>query len=288
MIIYKFYLADRIYFLLKKFYRRNLLSVIVLLLTGSSIKLKVLYKYSVFIHYYQLDETLCLIDELFKSNKYKIKLPFNDPVIVDIGANIGLATLYFKNLYPKSRIYAYEPNPKIYNILQKNAQLNELSHVYIFRKAIVSNKCRSQKKIFYIVNNSTLSSFIYHVDFEQFGYKKKQIITTKFNKIFDNILYADLLKIDIEGSESSLVSDILNNSYRIGFIIIEFHDFLNENFIKHYKSLKKEYKLIPSLDAEYYQNTTNFLRNYFTYPKESRTLVLYGISKKNQYRYLDR
>ena len=41
-------------------------------------------------------------------NEYYFETTKDRPVIFDCGANIGLATLFFKWLYPRSEIYAFE------------------------------------------------------------------------------------------------------------------------------------------------------------------------------------
>lgn len=43
-------------------------------------------------------------------------------VVLDIGANTGLAALRFANLYPQARIYAFEPEPENFALLQRNVK----------------------------------------------------------------------------------------------------------------------------------------------------------------------
>ncbi|HMK45110.1 MAG TPA: hypothetical protein VK436_00645, partial [Methanocella sp.] len=44
--------------------------------------------------------------EIYLKEAYKFRAERRDPLIVDAGANIGLATTYFKKLYPASRVYS--------------------------------------------------------------------------------------------------------------------------------------------------------------------------------------
>jgi FkbM family methyltransferase len=45
------------------------------------------------------------------------------PIIVDAGANIGAASLWFARHYPQANIFAIEPEPSNFSVLQKNAAL---------------------------------------------------------------------------------------------------------------------------------------------------------------------
>jgi FkbM family methyltransferase len=50
-----------------------------------------------------------------------IRAEINGKPIVDIGANIGLAAIYFASRYPDSPVTAIEPHPRNYRILDMNA-----------------------------------------------------------------------------------------------------------------------------------------------------------------------
>src|ERR1700674_3135834 len=48
-----------------------------------------------------------------------------DACIFDIGANVGLLSLVFAKHYaPCGKVYAYEPDPVVFESLQKNLQVN--------------------------------------------------------------------------------------------------------------------------------------------------------------------
>jgi len=53
------------------------------------------------------------------------------PLIFDCGANIGLATLYFKNLYLGARIVAFEADPETAAVLRENVSANHLQDVSV-------------------------------------------------------------------------------------------------------------------------------------------------------------
>ena len=91
------------------------------------------------IWYENSDEFYELKKEIFSENCYYLELEKEDPVIVDAGAHIGMATLYYKMLFPESRIIAFEPVPYNFNILEKNIHENQLENVELFQ-AVVAPK----------------------------------------------------------------------------------------------------------------------------------------------------
>lgn len=91
------------------------------------------------IWYENSDEFYELKKEIFSENCYYLELEKEDPVIVDAGAHIGMATLYYKMLFPESRVIAFEPVPYNFNILEKNIHENQLENVELIQ-AVVAPK----------------------------------------------------------------------------------------------------------------------------------------------------
>ena len=58
--------------------------------------------------------------EIFGDEIYRFPHPNGHPKILDGGANLGLASLYFLNLFPNACITAIEPDPICFSLLQKN------------------------------------------------------------------------------------------------------------------------------------------------------------------------
>lgn len=77
-----------------------------------------------------------LFGEIFVRGVYYFESDSKKPLIVDCGSNIGFSILFFKFLYPESTIYAFEPDPDTFRMLQKNIKANQLSHVTAFNSAV--------------------------------------------------------------------------------------------------------------------------------------------------------
>src|ERR1700759_697713 len=67
-----------------------------------------------------------LYREIFVRQYYHFVAPTASPVILDCGANVGMATIYFKWLYPNAKVTAFEPDPKTFNLLRLNLRVNRL------------------------------------------------------------------------------------------------------------------------------------------------------------------
>ena len=75
---------------------------------------------------------ILLINEKYCS--YYIPGPVNPAVILDIGANIGVAALYFKRRYPEAKIYCFEPFTENIELLKEN--LRNFKDVTVIGKAL--------------------------------------------------------------------------------------------------------------------------------------------------------
>ncbi len=61
-----------------------------------------------------------VLQQVLLDNEYEFALPVVPEVIIDAGANIGLASVYFANLFPRATIIAIEPDASNFVMLQKN------------------------------------------------------------------------------------------------------------------------------------------------------------------------
>ena len=86
-------------------------------------------KYTVY--YTDHQEFSILKNEIFTQKCYHFDTENITPYIFDIGAHIGLSTLYFKQLYPASTIECFEPHPDLVPFLEQNVWLNDLENVYV-------------------------------------------------------------------------------------------------------------------------------------------------------------
>ena len=62
--------------------------------------------------------------------RFLLALDWNDRVVYDVGAFVGMFTLFFaRSVGPRGRVVAFEPDPRNYDELVKNVALNGFSNV---------------------------------------------------------------------------------------------------------------------------------------------------------------
>ncbi|QCK15377.1 FkbM family methyltransferase [Mangrovivirga cuniculi] len=160
-----------------------------------------------------------LINEIFLEETYFFKCESNNPFIIDCGANIGMASLYFKSLYPGSEILSFEANPEMYAYLKDNIEINDLKDISAFNAALSS---KSGEATLYIPEKSPyLNPGIIKENINSKEIKVNAVCLSDYI----NEKTIDLLKIDIEGSENMVIKDLVNSGKidLIKKIICEFH-----------------------------------------------------------------
>src|SRR5262249_22735601 len=73
-------------------------------------------------------------DKVFLAQEYASTFPVAPKTVVDGGANIGMATLYFANKFPTARIIAIEPESDNARLLRRNCA--GLANVTIIEAAL--------------------------------------------------------------------------------------------------------------------------------------------------------
>jgi FkbM family methyltransferase len=80
-------------------------------------------------------EARFLHDEIFGNDCYQVTLPA-EPLVIDVGANIGMFTLYVKRRYPTARVLAFEPASATAAIFRRNVALHQLRDVILHEVAL--------------------------------------------------------------------------------------------------------------------------------------------------------
>lgn len=183
------------------------------------------------VNYRQKTETFDLKREIFTRHLYYFETEEENPIIIDAGAHLGLATLYFKNLYPTAKILAFEPNPGLFKLLEENIAANQLKNVTAYPIAL--DKHVGQKDFFVDATDwqwHSSGSFQPGAwDNSQKNQTSFKVATDRLGNYLNNLPRVDLLKLDIEGSEMAVLLSIRDQLDKVREIILEFHPTGNQN-----------------------------------------------------------
>ena len=132
--------------------------------------------------------------------------------ILDLGANVGMFSLYFAKLCPDSIIHSFEPVPLTYQILKKNIELNNFNNIKINNFGISNKSEQLELGIPYDRNDlDNIGLYSIHENSTNNG---KSIQTGTFIRLREftnklNLNSFDIIKMDVEGCELMILEDNL-------------------------------------------------------------------------------
>ncbi len=165
--------------------------------------------------------------EIFIDEDYYFNTENDEPFIVDLGGNIGISVLYFKWIYPKSKILVFEALPENVIVLKENINNNHMKNVEIIEKAVGGKN--DVLTIYGDRRAATISNSFIKKQNESNNSKdnkKTQIkLVTLSSYIKDKKV--DLIKMDIEGAERDVVYELAEKGVlkNVKFISMEYHRF---------------------------------------------------------------
>lgn len=178
----------------------------------------------IFYRPHTLDTTVIHNILLKPDRKKEYYLPFDikPAVILDIGGNIGVASLYLNKLFPQARIFTFEPFIDNYNLLLQNtAAVTNISPHNIAIGA------QDGEINIYIHDNSNFGG-ITIIDNNNLSAKKNVVRCRSLNSFLaeQNIQQVDLIKIDTEGAEYEILTSMDERYLReVKWIIGELHGY---------------------------------------------------------------
>jgi len=163
-----------------------------------------------------------LLDEVFLESAYLLQTKLEpNPVILDLGANIGVSTIFFAMCWPNAEIHSVEPDPDNFRRLCENTE--SLVNIVCHSKLIWSD---DDKVPFYVNKHRGSSSSVFKTSSKQ---DLIHIQAYSLSHFLDQISKdkITLLKIDVEGSEEAIFSTF-KEFERIKIIAGELHhDYCN-------------------------------------------------------------
>jgi FkbM family methyltransferase len=140
--------------------------------------------------------------DAFKDQAYLFReMPVR--TIFDVGANIGYVSRLYRHTFTDAQVYAFEPNPKVFEVLQGEMQRDRNIHAYPY--AVSSQN----GDVTFLVNQKSGSSSLFRptdANRKRFHLSEPEPITVRAVSLDsfcqqEKIPEIDILKLDMEGAE---------------------------------------------------------------------------------------
>ena len=156
--------------------------------------------------------------EIFYKKIYELPFSLDEQVIIDAGANVGFATLYFLSRMPDATIYCIEPDPDNFFFLEKNLQdyISSGKAIPVMAGLYGEDGLMSLKRS-HLKYNSAISDINDGNSHSVACYS----VSVFFKNL--NIDKADIFKIDIEGAEENIFRSDVSWLRVVSSVLIEFH-----------------------------------------------------------------
>lgn len=229
------------------------------------------------IAYYKND--LAFVQEAIKNKVFEQDLIISflldiikkSSIILDIGAHAGSHTLVYKNLNKDLKIFAFEPQSKMFDLLQFNVNINNLDNVFLYNCGIAN-----------IEKNFYMSDFISdgpninlpisyggnaykNLGGMQIGYGGEEIALKTLDSF--NFPGCDFIKIDVEGAEPLVLSGSIKTIKKFRPVILfeNNHKTVSEKILNEFGVSKSSFEILNELDYNIFLLDNN--GNYLAKPK---------------------
>lgn len=180
------------------------------------------------INFFDYPTLIYLFEEIFIKKGYSFKSNKKNPFIIDCGSNIGISILFFKYLYPDSRIIGFEPDKDTFTVLKQNIEFNKLKNVTLINAAVYD----SSGQINYYYDKNQNGSLLMSIKKERLPKDFKSVRSVLLSEHINDKV--DFLKMDIEGAENLVFKELVDKKKldKISEMAVEFHhhiDLIDDN-----------------------------------------------------------
>lgn len=168
-----------------------------------------------------------LFREIFVHGDYGFDASTEDPLILDCGANVGMATLYFLWRYPRAEVHAFEPDAATFSLLQRNITVNGLNAARAHQAAVSD---RDGQIAFYRDDSDPGHPMMSTMPGRMRG-TDATVESVALSSFLERELperEIDFLKLDIEGAEDAVLRDLAESGaiHRVRELVVEYHHHL--------------------------------------------------------------
>lgn len=148
------------------------------------------------------------------------RIPFvaDVSVVVDVGASVGSAAIFFSLAYPEAEVFCFEPHAESFQLLTDNTQ--GIERIHCFRFGLFNRECTANLHI----GDSTFTTNSIHRAVDKVERTESVELRDAANALQSvGLNDVDILKIDTEGCEVQILESLLPH-YRPRVIHLEYHN----------------------------------------------------------------
>ncbi|MBI5753899.1 FkbM family methyltransferase [Candidatus Peregrinibacteria bacterium] len=203
-----------------------------------------------------------VFNEIFQEREYKILesvIAKAKSPIIDIGAHVGMFSVYCAVLNPKMQIFAYEPDEANFAAMKENLKLNGVKNVTMKNVAVGAE---IGQRILYVSKDSHNHSLLGAEAAGDFSGEEKMVNVVTLERILEQNRLASvgLVKMDCEGAEfeilenlSDEVFDVVENFY------VECHRYTYEMNPSKLQEIFKKYGFKVDIWSNHYDKRMGFI-----------------------------
>jgi FkbM family methyltransferase len=161
--------------------------------------------------------------QVFLNGEYDFQVASPPQVIIDAGANIGLASIYFANRYPQARILAIEPERSNFELLRENVapypNVTPLQAALWDKDEEIQLTDPGLGKWGFMTESKQVAASARSNTCHAVAARSVSTLLREFG--LDRV---DILKVDIEGAEKEVFQDTASWIGQVESIIVELHE----------------------------------------------------------------
>lgn len=155
-------------------------------------------------------------DDIFVQRTLMFETRVERPRILDCGANVGVASLFFRRQYPRATITAFEADPAIADVCRRNLAANGASDVELVPAAVWTSRGETE----FVCEGSDSGAV---AELGLIAGRTQTVPTVRLRDYLGERV--DLLKLDIEGSELPVLEDCAGALGAVQAMTIDLHEF---------------------------------------------------------------
>jgi FkbM family methyltransferase len=154
--------------------------------------------------------------------------PSDAPVIIDAGANVGMATSWFLQRYPEAQVVAIEPNPEAFTFLKHNLKVMAPSRTLAVQAALCRRGAHATR-LYSSASEASLRTSVW--EYRNSWTRTFEVPAVSLLDLLEVTGPAFLLKLDIEGSEEEVLEELAREGKLGSFraVLTEWHHYVDHS-----------------------------------------------------------